>query len=42
MATLSALQRDGLVRACAKIKLDAQETGSPKFIYFVCGTAGVI
>lgn len=42
MAPLSALQRDRLVRACAKIKRDAQETGNPKFTYFVCGTAGVI
>ena len=42
MAALSALQRGGLVRACAKNKRDAQETGNPKCTYFVCGTAGVI
>lgn len=42
MAALAALQRGRLVRACAKNKRDAQETGNPKFTYFVCGTAGVI
>jgi hypothetical protein len=35
MAALSALQRGGLVRACAKNKRDAQETGNPK-IYLLC------
>lgn len=42
MAALAALQRGRLACACAKNKRDAQETGNPKFTYFVCGTAGVI